>query len=194
MAFYSTQSFQFKLATSENWEDLEMENLFGKNGACGGCWCMWWRLKRSEFGKEKGEGNKNALRKIVESGEVPGIIAYSDNQPVAWCSAAPREAFPALERSRILKRIDDEPVWSIVCFYVNKKYRRKGLTVELIKASVEYARTEGAKIVEGYPVLPKKDSVVDVFAFTGLFSAFKKAGFVEAARPSETRPIMRYYL
>jgi GNAT superfamily N-acetyltransferase len=183
---------EFHPLTSERWNDLE--KLFGKHGASGGCWCMWWRLRRSEFVKQKGEGNKKALKQIVESGEIPGILAYTNGQPIGWCSVAPRESYSALERSRVLKRVDDKPVWSIVCFFVDKQFRRKGVTVALLKAAVEYVREHGGKILEGYPVEPKEGKTPDVFVYTGLASAFRKIGFVEVARRSETRPIMRYLI
>ena len=155
---------------------------------------MWWRLKRSEFERQKGDGNRKAMKGIVDSGEVPGILAYTGYQPIAWCSVAPREAYPALERSRILKRVDDEPVWSIVCFFVAKPFRGKGVNRELLRAAIEYVRKQGGNIVEAYPVEPKKDRIPDVFAYTGLASTFRNAGFVEVLRRSETRPIMRYIL
>jgi GNAT superfamily N-acetyltransferase len=188
----SQLALEFHPLTPERWKDLE--SLFGERGACGGCWCMWWRLKRSQFEKQKGEENKKALKKIVDSGEIPGLLAYANGQPIAWCSVAPRETYPVLERSRTLKRIDDQPVWSVVCFFVAKQFRRKGLTVKLLRASAEYAKEHGARIVEGYPVEPKKTSIPDAFAFTGLASVFRKARFVEVLRRSETRPIMRYYI
>lgn len=153
---------------------------------------MWWRLSRAEFSKQKGDGNKRALKKIVDSGEIPGILAYSHDEPVGWCAVAPREDFPALERSRVLKRVDDNKVWSVVCFFIAKPFRHKGLTAELLKAAVEYVNDRSGKIVEGYPVEPKGGKTADVFAYTGLTSAFRKTGFVEVARRSETRPIMRY--
>lgn len=155
---------------------------------------MWWRLKRSEFEKKKGEGNKRALKRIVDSGEVPGLLAYVNGQPIAWCSIAPRETYPVLERSRTLKRIDDQPVWSVVCFFVAKSFRRKGVTVRLLRAAVEYAKMQGARIVEGYPVESKKPRMPDAFAYTGLVSTFRKTGFAEVLRRSETRPIMRYFI
>ncbi len=172
----SLSDLEFHPVSAERWQDLE--TLFGERGACGGCWCMWWRLKRSQFDKQKGEGNKEALKRIVDSGEIPGLLAYARGQPIAWCSVAPRETYPALERSRILKRIDDEPVWSVVCFFVAKQFRRKGVTVELLRAAVKYAKKYGARIVEGYPEEPKKTSMPDAFVYTGLVSAFRKAGFV----------------
>jgi GNAT superfamily N-acetyltransferase len=178
--------------TPERWKDLEA--LFGPRGACGGCWCMWWRLKRSEFERQKGQGNRKALKKMIDSGEIPGLLAYAQGQPIAWCSLGPRETYSALERSRILKRIDDQPVWSVVCFVVAKPFRRKGVSVKLLQAAVEYAKEQGARIVEGYPVEAKKDHMPDVFAYYGFASTFRKAGFSEVARRSETRPIMRYVI
>jgi GNAT superfamily N-acetyltransferase len=182
----------FLPVTIERWSDVEA--LFGPRGACAGCWCMWWRLKRSVFEQQKGEGNRQAFKDIIYSGEIPGLLAYQENTPVGWCCIAPREAFPALERSRILKRVDDQPVWSVVCFFTAKKFRRQGITIGLLHAAVEYAQSKGARIVEGYPEEPDKDHVTDVFIFTGLASAFHKAGFVEVLRRSKARPIMRYYI
>lgn len=188
----SLPALDFYPLTPERWDDLVA--LFGPRGACGGCWCLWWRLKHSQFEKQKGEQNKRALKRIVDSGEVPGLLAYADGHPVGWCSVAPREAFPRLGRSRILKRVDDRPVWSAVCFFVDKQFRRKGVAVRLLEAAVEHAKKHGAKTVEGYPVEPRKASTPDAFAFTGLASAFRKAGFVEVLRRSDTRPIMRYHM
>lgn len=183
---------KFHQLTKDRWNDFEI--LFGDRGACGGCWCMWWRLNRSQFNNQKGEGNKKAMKKLVSSGEMPGIIAYHDGIPIGWCALSQRDSYPVLEKSRVLKRVDDEKVWSIVCFFIHKKYRRQGITVELIKAALKYARTHGAKIVEAYPIDPKSGASPDVFVYTGLKSAFVKAGFAEIARRSATSPIMRYYL
>jgi GNAT superfamily N-acetyltransferase len=181
---------EFYPLIQKQWADFE--KLFGKHGACGGCWCMWWRLKRSEFERQKGEGNRRAMKRIVDSGEIPGILAYTKGQPIAWCSVAPKEAYPVLGRSRTLKQVDDKPVWSIVCFFVAKPFRGKGVTGKLLRAAIEHVRKQGGKIIEGYPVEPKKSRIPDAFAYTGLASAFRKAGFVEIVRRSETRPIMRY--
>ncbi len=184
---------EFHPLTSEQWDDFE--SLFGERGACGGCWCMWWRLKRSEYERHKGEDNRQAMRTIVASGEVPGILAYQETKPVGWCSVAPRESFPVLDRSRVLKRVDTEPVWSLVCFFIDKRHRRQGLSVELIRAAVAHATKGGAGIIEAYPIEPKPGQrSVPAFVYTGLASAFRKAGFVEVARRSPTRPIMRYCL
>ena len=190
----STQVIELDIhpVTPERWEDLEQ--LFGPRGAIGGCWCMWWRIKRKDFEQQQGQGNRDAMCSIVESGRVPGIIAYSNDKPVAWCSVAPREDFPVLDRSHVLKRVDDQPVWSVVCFFMAKGYRHKGLSSRMLKEAVEYATENGARIVEGYPITPKKDQAPDIYIFTGLESTFLKAGFVEIARRSESRPILRYFI
>ena len=189
MVQVDVSDLEFYPLTAERWTDFE--KLFGKRGACGGC---WWRLQRSEFERQKGEGNRKAIKRIVDSGEVPGILTYANNQAVAWCSVAPREAYPTLERSRTLKRVDDKPVCSIVCFFIAKPFRGKGITLKLLRAAIEYVGKHGGKIVEGYPVEPKGGRMPDAFAYTGLASIFRKAGFVEVARRSERRPIMRYVI
>ena len=183
---------QYRSLTPESWKDFE--NLFGPKGACAGCWCMWWRLKRSEFDKQKGEQNKQTMKEIVDSGEIPGIMVYHNDQPIAWCSIAPRENFSLLDRFRVLKAIDGEPVWSIVCLFVKKEYRRKGVSSDLLKTAIKYARECGAKIIEGYPIDTQTNKYPDVFAATGLYSTFKDIGFEECARRSKTRPIMRLFL
>ncbi|MGQ9640507.1 MAG: GNAT family N-acetyltransferase [Candidatus Bathycorpusculaceae bacterium] len=183
-------SLEFHPLKAERWADLE--KLFSKHGACGGCWCMWWKLTRSKFLKQRGEGNKRALKSIVDSGVAPGILAYADSEPVGWCAVAPREAYPTLERSRALKRVDNKQVWSVVCFFVAKHLRGKGVTLRLLEAALKYVKEQGGEIVEGYPIEPKKERIPNASAYTGLASTFRKAGFVEVARRSENRPIMRY--
>jgi len=180
----------FKPVNIGQWPDLQ--KLFGPNGANGGCWCMWWRIKRSEFDRNHGEANRRAMEAIIRSGEVPGLLAYLEDEPIGWCSVAPREAFPVLDRSPVLKRVDDRPVWSIVCFYIAAGYRRSGLTHLLIEAAVDYARSRGAATVEAYPVDPGTSRVDPGEAFTGLIDTFRKAGFTEVARRSGRRAILRY--
>jgi len=155
---------------------------------------MYWRLTRSQYEEQHGELNRLNMKALVDTGNIPGILAYTGAEPVGWCSVAPREEFSTLARSRVLKPVDEQPVWSVVCFFVARTHRRKGLTVELLKAAVDFARSNGARIVEGYPVEPKEGKAPDVFVYTGLSSAFKQAGFIEVLRRSETRPIMRFYL
>jgi GNAT superfamily N-acetyltransferase len=152
---------------------------------------MWWRLTRSEWERGKGSLNKRAFKRIVYSGEVPGIIAYAGRLPVGWCAVAPRESFSALERSRVLKPVDEKPVWSIACFFIARAYRGKGVAAGLVGAAVEFAGRKKAKIVEAYPVEPRKGRLPDAFAWTGTVSLFRKAGFKEVLRRSKTRPIMR---
>jgi GNAT superfamily N-acetyltransferase len=155
---------------------------------------MWWRIRRSEFERSKGAVNRRRLAKLVEKGTIPGILAYRQRRPVAWCAVEPREAYPVLGRSRVLRPVDDRPVWSVPCLFVVREQRRSGLSVELLAAAAEHARRGGASVLEGYPVEPRAGKMPDAFAFTGLVAAFRAAGFVEVARRSPTRPVMRLEL
>jgi len=152
---------------------------------------MYWRLTRAEFERRKGAGNKDAFRTLVEAGSPPGVLAYDGDLAVGWCAVGPREAYPVLERSRVLKRVDGRPVWSITCFFTARPYRRRGVSVGLLRAAARHVASQGGRLVEGYPVEPRAAALPDAFAWTGLASAFRAAGFRECARRSRTRPIMR---
>ena len=182
--------YKFYTVTKENWKDFE--KLFGVKGACAGCWCMYWRTSSSQWKKQQGTGNKRAIKKLIFSDTIPGILAYDNDQPIGWCSVAPRNEFIKLDNSKILKPVDDKIVWSIVCFFIEKNYRRKGVSVDLLNAAKKYVKSKRGKIIEGYPVEPKENKYPDTFAYTGLASAFAQTGFKEIIRRSETRPIMRY--
>jgi GNAT superfamily N-acetyltransferase len=188
----ATTTLTFSPLTKETWKDFE--HLFGERGACGGCWCMSWRLQRSEFEKNKGDGNKKEMKKLANSSEQIGIIAYLNNQPFGWCAVAPREQYVKLETARVLKRIDNKPVWSIVCFFLAKEYRRCGFSVELLKGVINYCKKKRVKIIEAYPIIPYSSNMPAAFAWTGFLSSFKKAGFTEEKRWSKARPIVRCYL
>jgi GNAT superfamily N-acetyltransferase len=162
---------EFQPLTPDRWADFEQ--LFGPRGACAGCWCMFWKLPRREFEENKGVGNRLAQRGIVLTGGVPGLLAYVDEIPAGWIAVGPRSEYTGLARSRVLKPLDDIPVWSVPCFFVARKYRGQGLTVGLLKAAVEYVRSQGGSVVEGYPVGPRQNGrMPPVFVFTGLVSAF----------------------
>lgn len=152
---------------------------------------MCWRLPRAQFHRQKGAGNRAALRHIICTGMEPGILAYARGEPVGWCALAPRQNYPALGRSRALAPLDAKPVWSVSCLFVTKRYRKQGVSVALLKAAVRFARARGAKIVEGYPHDLGGAKLPDAFVWTGILPAFVKAGFQEAARRSPKRPIMR---
>lgn len=178
--------------TPERWMDFV--RLFGARGACGGCWCMTFRSTRAEYEQQKGDGNKRAMKRLVDSGRVTGVIGYLDDTPVAWCSLEPRERIPWLGRTRLFPPLDDEPVWSIVCLFVLKEHRRTGLSLPLIEGAVRWAASQGARIVEAYPSVPQKAAPIpDVFACQGLAATFVRAGFKELARPSAARRHMRWY-
>lgn len=182
-------NFLFRPLTADTWPDLE--NLFGAKGACGGCWCMTWRLSSKDYERNKGEQNRLMFKEMAEHGQPLGIIAYDGSQAVGWCSVSPRKSLLRLENSRLLKSPDDLPVWSITCFFIRKSFRRKGLATNLIQAAAAYAFKHGAPAVEAYPMIPRKENVPEVFAFIGFAKMFEKAGFEVVGRPSESRLIMR---
>ncbi len=188
------QALQFQPLTSERWEDLE--RLFGEKGAFGCCWCMWWRLTGPQYKECRGQANKDAFKAVVEAGEVTGILAYSGDEAIGWCAIAPREAHLRLreERIHILKKVDDQPVWAVTCFFIAKPFRRQDVTLKLLQAAVEYAGHQGARIVEGYPLEPEHRPTGEGAAAVGLVTTFRKAGFVEVARRHEARPVMRYFI
>jgi GNAT superfamily N-acetyltransferase len=185
-------TLKFHLLTPQRWKDFEL--LFGPRGACAGCWCMFWKLPQKDFDAMVYDGNKAAQRAIVESGIVPGLLAYSGNEAIGWIAVEPRSRYPRLARSRVLKPVDDQPVWSITCFFTRRDFRGQGVTVALLKAAIAYVKKCGGKFVEGYPVEPKKGKMLAASAYTGLASAFRRAGFKEVARNSETRPIFRFVI
>jgi len=179
----------FKPLTAERWADFE--ELFGKKGACGGCWCMLWRTTHATFERQKGSGNKRAMKRIVAAGNPPGIIAYSRSRPIGWCSVGPRTDFVRLENSRVLKPVDDRVVWSITCLFIDREFRNMGVSSRLIEAAVKYGSRKGARTIEAYPFDPRQGKQPDPFVWTGLLSAYQKVGFTEIARRSPTRPIVR---
>ena len=183
--------------TPGRWKDLV--ELFGwDRGAYSGCWCMWFRISQQEFSRNAPNGgapNREAMKRLVERGKVPGLLAYRDAKPVGWVSIAPREQFARIERSPVTKPVDDEPgVWSIVCWYIDRHHRGEGVGSTLLEAAIDHARRKGARIVEGYPVDPSHRAKSNAEAFVGVTSMFRAAGFQEVARRSAGRPVMRLVL
>ena len=182
----------FEPLTKKNWN--KFVQLFGNKGACGNCWCMYYRLKKADFHEGKAdEGNKTTMKKIVWEGKPTGLLGLYEGQAIAWCAFAPREDFIKLENSRVHKRIDDKIVWSIPCFFIDKNFRRHGVSVELLKGVVKYAKQNGIKIIEAYPAIPTQEKLPDTFAWIGLYKSFERAGFQIVDRTSKNRPMVRYY-
>jgi len=175
--------------TEDTWEDFL--TVMGPRGGEAGCFCMFNRLTGREFGSNQGDGNRELMHRIVQSGEVPGLIGYEGPMPVGWVSVAPRRVFGRLQRSRVAKPLDEREAWAVTCFVIPRQHRNRGVATALLEAAVEYARSQGATLIEGYPVEPRADRTPDIFAWTGLASMFEHAGFAEVARRSETRPFMR---
>jgi GNAT superfamily N-acetyltransferase len=179
--------------TPERWSDLEM--LFGARGCsvARGCWCMFYRRSGAEPvppGMRRAEFNRGQLRTLVDTGTSPGLIGYRDGVPVGWISLGPREQYPKLARSPVMKPVDDRPVWSIVCFVVPAAYRRQGVAAALLSSAVAWARRRGVRLLEASPVDrtgPRRDDSL----WFGTASMFERAGFDEVARRKRTRPVVR---
>jgi GNAT superfamily N-acetyltransferase len=176
--------------TRDRWPDLV--ELFGRPGGSivRGCWCMYYRKSGRGSGVGPGEPNKRALKSLVDGGTIPGLIAYEDGSPVGWISLGPREDYAKLRRSPVMKPVDDKPVWSIVCFFVDKKARGKGVSEALLQGAIDYARSQGVRLLEAYPVDKAEPSHPD-FMFFGAKRMYDRAGFKEVARRRETRPVVR---
>src|SRR5882757_3009627 len=167
-----------------------LEDLFGKKGACNGCWCMYWRIG-SAYRKRPSDQNKSAFREVVKRGPPPGLIAFDGDLAVGWCQLTPRDALPWLDRGWRLKRVDAVPVWSLSCFYVRIGYRRKGVTKALVEAALKAAKRAKAPALEAYPL---DASITPSASSTGYASSFARAGFKTVARRVTPRPIMRHDL
>ena len=176
--------------TKETWSDLV--DLFSRPGAsiARGCWCMYYRKKGVGSSAAEACKNRRAMRTLVGRDYVPGLIGYEDGRAVGWISLGPREDYEKLARSPVMKPVDDKPVWSIVCFFIDGKSRGKGVASALLDAAIDHARANGASLLEAYPVDKDQRSVSD-FLWFGTKSMFDRAGFVEVARRKETRPVMR---
>jgi GNAT superfamily N-acetyltransferase len=187
------KDFSIEPLTKNNWN--KFTELFGTKGACGNCWCMYYRLPKKDFvdGK-KNDGNKSEMKKIVWDSKPTGIIGFYKGQPIAWCAFAPREVYLKVENSRVHKRIDYKAVWSIPCFFIQKDFRRKGFSVAMLKAIIQYAKENNIGIIEAYPAIPTKEVLPDSFAWTGLFKSFERAGFKIVDHTSKNRPMVRCYI
>lgn len=180
--------------TPERWADLE--TLFGHSTGAS-CWCMWWRVPNKEF--DSGEGNKHAFRMLTdtlcERGINPGLLAYADSAPVGWISLGPRTDYRRFDsmRSDTFKPVDATPVWSVVCFFIERTWRRKGVAGAMLKSAIGYAHAHGAEVLEAYPT-DVEEKAASSSIFMGTQSLFAAAGFVEVGRRKPARPIMRLKL
>jgi len=180
--------------TPDRWPDLEA--IFNAKGCsvARGCWCMAYRLSGSRKplppGMTRAQANRAGLKALVDAGNRPGLIGYRGRVPVGWVSIGPREEYAKLKRSPVMKPVDEQPVWSVICFVVPSEYRGQGVARALLTGAVAYARTQGAKLVEAYPV-DKPARSKDDYMWFGAKSMYDSAGFKEVARRKPQRPIVR---
>jgi GNAT superfamily N-acetyltransferase len=182
----SGTSLQILPVTSDGLADLR--RFSERHGKFRYCSCMRWRMRGSQYASASKETRVAELERLVCAGTPVGVLAYSDGEPVGWCSIAPRESYQALERYRALPRLDDRPVWSVTCFFVDRHFRRQGATLALLTAAVGYARSQGAQVVEGYPVEPNGR----LYTYMGSPATFRAAGFRDVTPARQVRPVMRH--
>jgi GNAT superfamily N-acetyltransferase len=178
-------AFEAHPATAERWPDLV--ELFDRP-VTRTCFCMYYRKTGGATGV--GAVNRQQMQALVEQGTVPGLIGYVDGVPVAWVSLGPRDGYPKLRRSPVMRPVDERPVWSIVCFFVDRDARGRGLAERMLRAAVDYARSRGARLLEAYPVDAIEPRDPDSMFF-GATSMYDRAGFREVARRRPTRPVVR---
>lgn len=180
--------------TPDRWPDLEA--IFNARGCsvARGCWCMAYRLSGSRgplpAGTTRAQANRAGLKALVDAGPPPGLIGYRGQVPVGWVSIGPRAAYAKLQRSPVMKPVDGQPVWSVICFVVPSEYRGQGVAQALLEAAVAYARKQGATLVEAYPV-DKPVRSKDNDLWFGAKSMYDHAGFTEVARRKPHRPVVR---
>ncbi|HEY7522758.1 MAG TPA: GNAT family N-acetyltransferase [Candidatus Limnocylindrales bacterium] len=180
--------------TPDRFDDLAA--LFGQGGDPRWCWCMFYRVRGLDWSNSTADRNRDGLRRLTNRGDPPGLIGYRDGSPVGWVSLGPRESYDRLEHSRVLARVDDTPVWSIVCFVVARTARRSGVASGLLDAAIAHARTRGARVLEAYPVDTAGARIPSASAYHGTLRMFERAGFRVVAtrqfnRATPVRPIVR---
>jgi GNAT superfamily N-acetyltransferase len=180
--------------TTERFEALA--SLFMEGGDPKWCWCMYFRTKGPAWGTSTAKNNREHLRALAGRELAPGLVAFQDGEAVGWVSLAPREDYERLEASKVLARIDDKPVWSIVCFVVSRRRRGQGIAAALLAGAIDYARQHGATVLEAYPVSDDRGRIPASDAFHGTQSMYAKAGFEVAEvrqwnKSTPKRPIMR---
>ncbi len=161
------------------------------------CWCLSHRLTAAEI-QDLGHGSRErAMRALCERENPPGVLAYDDQGvPVGWCSVGPRADNSRLSASRLIRPVDQVPVWSIICLVVRGGHRKRGVTTPLIEGAVHYAVGRGAPAVEAYPVDPGDKRMDLTMAFVGTRRMFEKCGFevigtTDAVASKMPRLIMR---
>jgi ribosomal protein S18 acetylase RimI-like enzyme len=180
--------------TPERWPDLEA--LFNAKGCsvARGCWCMYYRRSGAReplpAGTTAAQANRADLKKLTHGSTPPGLIGYRGKTPVGWVSLGPREGYAKLQRSPVMRPVDDKPVWSIVCFVVPAEHRGQGVARALLDGAIAYARKQGATLLEAYPVDKPGRSHDDAMWF-GAKSMYDDAGFEEVARRKPQRPVVR---
>lgn len=143
------------------------------------CWCLTYRLPSKENRALVGPDRATRMKELVEQGP-PGVLAYDGDDVVGWAAVAPR-ADTSFERSRVIPRVDDLAVWSVFCIKVRPGHRNHGISHRLLDGAVEFARANGAPVIEGYPVDNGGQRVDSTMAYVGTMGLFEAAGFTKVS-------------
>lgn len=188
------EALTFRPLTPDTFDDLGTVMAQPGCSLARGCWCTAYRYSGRpplDPGLPTREGARALLSAAVEQGRFVGLLASDETgRPVGWCSFGPREDFPVLARSPVMKPVDDVAVWSIVCFVIPGPLRKQGIAEALLRAAQAEVARRG-EVLEAYPVDPSPGARASDLWF-GTTSMFRRAGFVEVARRRPSRPIMRW--
>ncbi|WP_154793014.1 GNAT family N-acetyltransferase [Occultella kanbiaonis] len=144
------------------------------------CWCLSYRIPSKEnlalVGPERGE----RVAELVRQDQAPGVLAYDGGNVVGWAAVHPR-ADTSFARNRRIPHVDEVDVWSVWCIRVRPGHRGRGISHDLLRGAMEFARSHGAPAIEGYPVDNDGKKVDLTMAYVGTRALFERAGFVKAA-------------
>ena len=182
----STPTWRTHPVTPERFDDFA--DVVNPNRRENHCWCLSHRLRVKDIealgASATGAGGvrERAMRALCSDEIPPGVVTYRDDTPVGWCHVSPRADIPRLTASRLIRPIDDVPVWSVICLVVRGGHRKQGVIGHLIAGAVEWARSQGAPAVEAYPVDNKGAKIDRTFAYAGTRAMFERAGFRETGK------------
>lgn len=192
MYVLAMSTIEIRPATADRFDDVEHALTGGGDGAS--CWCQWWMLRNKDWSAASSDEKRELLRDDLTRQPAAGLVAYVDDEPAGWVKVMPRTSQTRLAYTKTLQQspepIDDASVWAVTCFVVRSEHRGAGLGRALLDAAVTYARDNGARVVEGYPIDTTIKKASSNALFHGNASTFRDAGFREVASPAPGRPIV----
>jgi len=160
------------------------------NGVFGGCWCTYFHT----FHGEKtftAEGNRALKKRLVDEGGAHAALVFDGDEAVAWCQYGSPEELPNIyHRKEYEATVDTPPDYRITCIFVDKKYRRKGVTEAALRGAVDLIAQSGGGLVEGYPHDTTDGRKVSVL-YNSTRSLYERAGFSYLCPKGKRNCVMR---